>query len=153
QTFGSCQGVRAVTQALDRRAHHRLAQPLPPSRQGLGKSQPQRPRVLETCLNPPHAPKALQSLIKFRNGLLRGDSLQLRAGGEHVPTGDRLVVSCRIHRFLFGAGVDTLGVEKSAFGFPEGFTGPGGPCSAVSMDLAGQARGPRVSFETTRTWT
>src|SRR5215831_2834306 len=67
QTFGSCQGVRAVTQALDRRAHHRLAQPLPPSRQGLGKSQPQRPRVLETCLNPPHAPKALQSLIKFRN--------------------------------------------------------------------------------------
>ena len=68
-TFGSCQGVRAVTQALDRRAHHRLAQPLPPSRQGLGKSQPQRPCVLETCLNPPHVAKALQSLIKFRNGL------------------------------------------------------------------------------------
>jgi hypothetical protein len=25
----------------------------------LGKSQPQRPRVLETCLHPPHVAKAL----------------------------------------------------------------------------------------------
>jgi hypothetical protein len=33
--------------------------PLPPSRQGLGKSQPQRPRLLETGFHPPHAPKAL----------------------------------------------------------------------------------------------
>jgi hypothetical protein len=31
----------------------------------LGKSQPQRPRVLETCVHPSHAAKALQSLIKF----------------------------------------------------------------------------------------
>ena len=42
--------VRAVTQALDHRAHHRLAQPLPPSRQGLGKSQPQRPCVLDASI-------------------------------------------------------------------------------------------------------
>ena len=52
-------GFVQVTQALDRRAHDRLAQPLPPPRQGLGKSQPQRPRVLETCLHPPHVAKAL----------------------------------------------------------------------------------------------
>ena len=53
------------TQAVDRRTHDRLAQPLPPSRQGLGKSQPQCPRVLETCVHPPHAAKALQPLMKF----------------------------------------------------------------------------------------
>ena len=41
------------------RTHDCVAQPLPPSRQGLGKSQPQRPRVLETCVHPPHAKKAL----------------------------------------------------------------------------------------------
>ena len=31
---------RAVTQALDRRTHDCLAQPLPPPRQGMGKPQP-----------------------------------------------------------------------------------------------------------------
>src|ERR1700689_2488426 len=46
-------------------AHVCLAQPLPPSRQGLGKSQLQRSRLLETRLHPPHAAKALQSLMKF----------------------------------------------------------------------------------------
>src|SRR5712691_2552653 len=59
QTIRSRQRVRTVTQALDRRTNHRMAQSLSPSRQGLGKSQPQRPRVLETCLHPPHAAKAL----------------------------------------------------------------------------------------------
>ena len=59
QTIRSRQRVRAVTQALDRRTNHRMAQSLSPARQGLGKSQPQRPRVLETCLHPPHAAKAL----------------------------------------------------------------------------------------------
>ena len=43
----------------------KLAQSLPPSRQGLGKSQLQRPRLLEARLHPPHAAKALQSLTKF----------------------------------------------------------------------------------------
>ena len=41
------------------RTHDCLAQSLPPSCQGLGKSQPQRPRVPETRLHPPHAAKAL----------------------------------------------------------------------------------------------
>jgi hypothetical protein len=35
------------------------------SRQGLGKSQLQQPRILETRLHSPHAAKALQSSIKF----------------------------------------------------------------------------------------
>jgi len=52
-------GVCEITQALDRRANHRMAQSLSPSRQGLGKSQSQRSRVLETCIHPPHATKAL----------------------------------------------------------------------------------------------
>src|SRR4029077_4366189 len=52
------------------RTHDCLAQSLPPSRQGLGKSQRQRPRLLEARLHPPHAAKALQSLTKFWVGLL-----------------------------------------------------------------------------------
>ncbi len=36
-----------VTQALDYRTHDCAARTLPPSRQGLGKSQPQRPRILQ----------------------------------------------------------------------------------------------------------
>ena len=59
QTIRSSERVRAATQALDRRTHDCVAQPLPPPRQGLGKSQPQRPRVLETRVHPPHAAKAL----------------------------------------------------------------------------------------------
>ena len=70
KTIRSSERVRAVTQALDRRTHHCVAQPLPPPRQGLGKSQLQRPCVLETRFYPLHATKALQSLMKFWDGLL-----------------------------------------------------------------------------------
>ena len=69
QTTRSGKRLRAVAQALDRRTHDRLAQPLPPPRQGLGKSQPQRPRVLETRIHPPNAAKALQSMTKSWDGL------------------------------------------------------------------------------------
>jgi hypothetical protein len=41
------------------RVHDRLAQSLSPPREGLGKSQPQRHRLLETCPHPHHAAKAL----------------------------------------------------------------------------------------------
>ena len=41
------------------RTHYCVAQPLPPPRQGLGKSQSQRPRVLETRVHSPHVAKAL----------------------------------------------------------------------------------------------
>ena len=53
------QGLRRRTQALDRRAHHCLAQSLPPARQGLGKPQPQCARLPPPRLHPPHAQKAL----------------------------------------------------------------------------------------------
>ena len=44
---------------------------------------------------------------------------------------------------------------KALYGSPASFTGifitgPVGPCPEVSMDLAGQAQGLRVAFETTR---
>jgi hypothetical protein len=50
QTIWSSQRICSATQALDRRTNHRVAQSLSPSRQGLGKSQPQRSRLPETCL-------------------------------------------------------------------------------------------------------
>jgi transposase len=51
------------------RANHRLAQPLPPPGQGLGMPQPQRARLPQTRVDPPHAPKTLQSLMKCPYGL------------------------------------------------------------------------------------
>jgi Transposase DDE domain len=51
--------IRAISQALYRRTYDCVPQSLPPPRQGLGKSQPQRRRVLETRLHPPHVAKAL----------------------------------------------------------------------------------------------
>ena len=74
-----------VARALDRRTHDRLAQPLPPPRQGLGKSQPQRPRVLETRIHPPNAAKALQSMTKFGRNFYRIEQPafgQVRAANE-----------------------------------------------------------------------
>src|SRR5260370_40985690 len=62
QSFRSMRRMEASfknARALRLRFSQSLAQSLSPSRQGLGKSQPQRPRVLETCLHPPHAAKAL----------------------------------------------------------------------------------------------
>jgi site-specific DNA recombinase len=50
-TWQHCTGVG--------RTVHRMVEPLPPSRQGLGKPQPQRPHFPPPRLNPPHAPKAL----------------------------------------------------------------------------------------------
>ena len=69
QTLRSCQRVRAVTKALDRRTYHRLVEPLPPTGQGLGKSQSQRSRFPQTRFHPPHVTKAMQSLIKTSDGL------------------------------------------------------------------------------------
>jgi len=47
----------------------RLAQPLPKSRQGLGEPQPQGAGVPAPRLNPPHAPKTLQSSLMFPDRL------------------------------------------------------------------------------------
>ena len=41
------------------RTHYRLAQPLPPIGQGLGKPQLKRARLPQACIHPPHATKTL----------------------------------------------------------------------------------------------
>jgi len=46
------------------RAFHRMAQSLSKTRQGLGESQSQRPRILAPRLNSAHAQKTLQSSLK-----------------------------------------------------------------------------------------
>ena len=48
-----------VAQTLDRREDNRLAQPLSPSRQGLGMPQPQWPRLPTLGFHPPDVQKAL----------------------------------------------------------------------------------------------
>jgi len=44
--------------------------------------------------------------------------------------------------------VDAAGIFSGVF-----ISSPGGPCPAVPYDLAGRVRGPRVAFQTSRTWT
>src|SRR5215475_13940865 len=70
QAFRS-EAICGAAQALDRRAYPRLAQPLPKARQGLGEPQSQSARILAPRLNPPHAPKTLQSRLIFPDRLLR----------------------------------------------------------------------------------
>ena len=48
-------GICDFATTLDRRAHDRLAQSLPKTRQRLGEPKPQGARVLAPRLNPPHA--------------------------------------------------------------------------------------------------
>jgi len=50
-------------------AHHRMAEPLPASGQGLGEPQPQGPRLPQTRLHPPHAAKTLQPFMIFPDRL------------------------------------------------------------------------------------
>ena len=51
--------LRRPAQALGGRTHHRLAQPLPPTGQGLGEPQPQRARLHQARVHSTHAPKTL----------------------------------------------------------------------------------------------
>ena len=55
---------------MDRRAHHRLAQPLSTPRQGLGMSQPLQSRLPALGIRPPHAPKTLPKYKMIPDGLL-----------------------------------------------------------------------------------
>jgi len=59
QAFRSGQRIYRPTQALDRRAHHCLAQSLQKACQRLGEPQSQGACFLAPRLNPPHAPKTL----------------------------------------------------------------------------------------------
>ena len=63
------QRICSPAQALDCRAHHRMAQPLQKARKGLGEPQSHRPRILAPRLNPPHAAKALQANLMFPDRL------------------------------------------------------------------------------------
>src|SRR5258705_5622691 len=84
QAFRSCQRLCSAAQALDRRAHNCLAQSLQAARQGLGEPQSQRPRVLAPCLNPPHAPKTLQSSLMFPDRLLESNLIIVVRGPAGV---------------------------------------------------------------------
>ncbi len=59
QAFRLRQRLRRSAAPMDRRTYNRLAQPLPPTGQGLGKSQPQRPDLPAPRIHSPHAPKTL----------------------------------------------------------------------------------------------
>jgi len=57
------------SQAMDRRTHHRVAQPMPPLGRGMGVPQPKGLGVLAPRLNPPHAQKALSKKIMIPDRL------------------------------------------------------------------------------------
>ena len=59
QAFRLRQRLRRSAAPMDRRTHNCMAQSLPPPRQGLGKSQPQRPDLPALRIHSPHAPKTL----------------------------------------------------------------------------------------------
>ncbi len=62
--------VRRPAQTLDRRTHHRLAQPMPPTGQRLAMSQPLWSCVPEMGVRPPHAAKALsEDKLHFSSNL------------------------------------------------------------------------------------
>ena len=53
-----------------------------------------------------------------------------------------------------GSILKVLGVDPATGNFTGVFiSNPAPPCPAVPFDLAGRARGPRVAFQTSRTWT
>jgi hypothetical protein len=61
--------VRGVTQTLDRRKNHRMAQPMSPLGQGLGMPQPQRSCVPALGFRPPDGQKALSNPNMIPDGL------------------------------------------------------------------------------------
>jgi hypothetical protein len=53
-----------------------------------------------------------------------------------------------------GTLLKVLSVDPASGNFRGVFiSSPSGPCPAVPYDVAGRARGPRVAFQTSRTWT
>jgi hypothetical protein len=62
--------VRRAAEALDRRAHHRMAQSVPTIGQGLGMPEPLRAQLPALGLSPPHAAKAMSGRQMIPDGLL-----------------------------------------------------------------------------------
>src|SRR5205807_611584 len=84
QALRSGQRICGAAQALDRRAHDCLAQPLSKTRQGLGKPQSQGPRIPASRFDPPHAAKTMQSRLMFPDRLLESGRLELRCGTDEL---------------------------------------------------------------------
>src|SRR6478736_330678 len=70
QAIRSREGLHRLTQAMGRRAHVRVAWTMPAPGQGLGKSQPPRPRIPTSRVDQAHAEKAMQSNMIFPDRLL-----------------------------------------------------------------------------------
>lgn len=60
---------RVRRSAPNRRTHHRLAQPLPQARQGLGEPEPQRTRLPPAGIDQAHGQEAMQSKGMIGYGL------------------------------------------------------------------------------------
>jgi hypothetical protein len=69
-TLRHCKGVFDLTQTLGGRAHHRLAEPVPPPGKGLGMPEPQRTGIPTLGLCSPDAEKALSKKQMISDRLL-----------------------------------------------------------------------------------
>jgi transposase len=70
QAIRSREGLHRLAQAMGRRAHVRVAWTMQAPGQGLGKSQPPRPRIPTSRVDQAHAEKAMQSNMIFPDRLL-----------------------------------------------------------------------------------
>src|SRR6476659_5530892 len=70
QAIRSREGLHRLAQAMGRRAHVRVAWKMQAPGQGLGKSQPPRPRIPTSRVDQAHAEKAMQSNMIFPDRLL-----------------------------------------------------------------------------------
>src|SRR6476660_5533348 len=77
---------------MDRRTHHRVAQPLPPLGQGLGVPEPKGLGVLAPRLYPPHAEKALskKSMIPDRLLVNQPNASDAISGGPAMVRNDEV---------------------------------------------------------------
>ena len=69
QAIRSREGLHRLAQAMGRRAHVRVAWTMQAPGQGLGKSQPPRPRIPTSRVDQAHAEKAMQSNMIFPDRL------------------------------------------------------------------------------------
>src|SRR6476660_7244409 len=72
--------LHRLAQAMGRRAHVRVAWTMQAPGQGLGKSQPPRPRIPTSRIDQAHAEKAMQSNMIFPDRLLETRTCQSTSG-------------------------------------------------------------------------
>ncbi len=99
---------------LKPRTYSRVVEPLPQTRQGLGKTQLRRSRILDTRIHSPHAAKVLKSLLKSPDGprSVRGGSVWtltiVHRGSEFLVAGFTNVYEGRYDRCLFDCDINFL---------------------------------------------